>query len=60
MIDEPLTHADRVADIEEHGVNVSDWERKFVSDIAKKLQAGWSLTEKQIEKLKAIHEDRVG
>lgn len=54
------TPADIVADIENHGVNLNDWERKFVSDIARKLEKGWTLTEKQIEKLKAIHEDRVG
>lgn len=57
---EELTPADLVADIEEHGQNVSDWESRFVSDIAGKLKAGWALTDKQLAKLKAIHEDRVG
>lgn len=59
-MNDPLTPADLVADIEEHGLNVSDWESRFVSDIAGKLRAGWSLTDKQLAKLKAIHEDRVG
>jgi hypothetical protein len=55
-----LTPAELIADIKNHGHEVSDWERNFCKDIAEKIQAGWTLTEKQIAKLKAIHEDRVG
>lgn len=55
-----LTPAELVADIENYGEGLTDWESNFVSDIAGKLQKGFSLSDKQIAKLKTIHEDRVG
>lgn len=55
-----LTPTEMVNDIRNHGHNVSEWERNFVRDIAEKLKINWNLSDKQIDKLKAIHEDRVG
>jgi hypothetical protein len=54
-----MSPAELIEDIENHGNNVSNWEMKFVSDIGLKLQKGYALSDKQLNKLKAIHEDRV-
>jgi hypothetical protein len=52
--------AELVSDIENHASEkLNDWERKFISDIATQLSKGWSLSDKQIAKLKDIHENYV-
>lgn len=47
-----------LADIEARESKLSDWERQFVDDVSTKVGRGYSLTQKQDEKLSAIW-DRV-
>jgi hypothetical protein len=61
MNDDQMTPAEMLADINEHAQpRLNEWERDFVRDIGKKLDKAWTLSEKQIAKLKAIYEDHVG
>lgn len=55
-----LTPAELVSAIKEHKDKLNTWERGFVNDIAGKVQAGYGLSERQIDKLNAIYEDYVG
>lgn len=55
-----LTPAELVSAIKEHKDKLNTWERGFVNDISEKVRQGWNLSEKQIDKLKAIYEDHVG
>lgn len=58
---DPASPAEMVADIKQHAKEkLNDWERNFVRDIGDKLDKNWTLSEKQINKLRAIYEDHVG
>lgn len=48
--------ADMVADCEARDTKMSDWEQQFISDIAKRLSQGQSLTVNQSAKLEMIWE----
>lgn len=54
-----LAPADLVAGIKPHMDRLNEWERNFVRDIESKIKVNWNLSDKQIAKLKAIHEDHV-
>jgi hypothetical protein len=55
-----MTPSELVSDIENHArERLNDWEIKFISDIATSLTKGWTLSDKQLAKLKSIHEDYV-
>jgi hypothetical protein len=55
-----MTPAELVSDIESHASDkLNYWERKFISDIATALTRNWTLSDKQLAKLKSIHEDYV-
>lgn len=44
--------------IERTGVNLTEWEEKFIPSLRVKLDMGWELTEKQIEQLQRIYAER--
>lgn len=49
-----------INDITNHGNDLTDWELGFVDELESFVAKGWNLSEKQIDKLKKIHEQRVG
>lgn len=55
MID-PLTPAELVSAIKSSGKELNDWEKRFLTDIDGKIRAGYNLSERQIDKLRAIHD----
>lgn len=51
--------AEMIADLEKHGQNLSEWETTFVDSLSQQLRQGRSLSPKQFDKLKKIHEEKV-
>jgi hypothetical protein len=54
-----MTPAEMIADLEKHGKNLSEWETTFVDSLSQQMRRGRSLSEKQIDKLRKIHEEKV-
>lgn len=48
-----------VTDLDEHGVDLSQWEIEFVESLTQQLLSGETLSEKQKQKLASIIEERV-
>lgn len=45
-------------DLEFPDAALTPWEEDFCASIREKLYAGWTLTERQVETLVRIHEDK--
>jgi len=54
------TPSELIADIEKYGRNLSEWEIGYVDKMGALLGKGKSLHPGAIEKLKEIHDQRVG
>lgn len=39
---------------------LSDWEMKFVDDIANRIKSNQPLSQKQMDKIDSIHSDKIG
>jgi hypothetical protein len=53
------SHFEMVQDIEKHARNLDEWETEFIDSVSKQLGDGNSLTKKQADILKRIHEEKI-